>query len=1293
MNGDSLSGFRLSPGQERLWRQCAAGILPEGLVACARFIWKGAAPEPAAVASALERLTRRHEILRTSFVSLPEMKVPLQAALEPAAIALDGNPDTVGPDNARLCVHLDAGGLILALSSLCGDGPTLLRLAEELSALLGKDGRIDGDEPLQYFDLAEWQHELLAPEDGAPPQRWAAADLQTVGAALPRLAHLKARAEAPFRPLRLPIPLTDDLIARLDAVSVALGAARADLLCAVWAALLWRLSDGAAAPVSLIADGRPYDELRGALGPLAGAVPLTLRPTETMTCRDLIRAVASARPVAQEGRHHLAPPTDECFAPFPVEVLEARAGLLRPVDVCAPGDRFLLKLSALSETDGHLVLNLDYDANAVIDGAPTRLAEQFMTLLAAVLAEPEAALDALEIVGPEERRLLVETFRGADVPADEPWRPVHLVVADIAERDPDRVVLQDDETTLSARELQTRVDALARRLCAAGVGTEVPVALYLPRGAALAQSMLAVLRAGGAYLPLSPELPAERVRFILADSGARHVVTLSDLASELPQDTPLTIIHADEIGTSDDAPVDFAPSNPEQAAYILYTSGSTGQPKGVVVTHASLANHMAWMSRVYPLSAEDTVLQKTAAGFDAAVWEFFAPLMQGARLVMARPGLERDVPALIETLRGESITVLQLVPSLLRVLVDDPAFVSCIRLRWIGCGGEALTPDLVRRFRAVHKAELVNLYGPTETTIQVCVGAVDAEDERISIGRPIDNVYVRVVDTKGRLAPVGARGEILIGGAALARGYLNRPDLTAERFVDDPAVTNAGRVYRTGDFGAWRADGWLDFFGRQDHQVKLRGYRVELGEIEAHVARHPAVAHAAVLMERDANGIDRLLCVYACREGGEVEPATLRAWLTDNLPDYMVPGLCRRLDKLPTNTSGKIDRNLLAEIAAAPEPVTDGQAPRDPIELRLERVWETVLDLRPVGVDRTFFDLGGHSLLAVRLMAEVKREFGCDLPLVSLFQAPTVAEQAALIRSQVRADPVLVPINRGIEGESPVFLVHPTGGSVLCYRDLARRLGSTRPIYALQDPGLDDVASYTSVEELAAFYIGRIRHLAGKGPYFLAGWSSGGIIAFEMARQLVARGEEVGMVALIDSVAADGPIAEARPDGALIQSVARLLAFSAGLPVPELAALSAADGMTKLSELAIAAGVLPPDSSQDQIRRVFNVFRRNVDVVRRYRPGAFPRRILLLRASEPLPDVVRDAAAHQRSEDINHGWGAVSAVTRRDIPAHHLSIVEEPAVALVGAEIRKALDEADRLQQMGDRVFFSLLGH
>jgi thioesterase domain-containing protein/acyl carrier protein len=589
-------------------------------------------------------------------------------------------------------------------------------------------------------------------------------------------------------------------------------------------------------------------------------------------------------------------------------------------------------------------------------------------------------------------------------------------------------------------------------------------------------------------------------------------------------------------------------------------------------------------------------------------------------------------------------------------------------------------------------AELINLYGPTETTIQVTAEKVQAGEDQVPVGRIIDNVRIYVLDPHGNPCAVGVRGEIHIGGASLAKGYVNQPDLTAERFVPDPfTAAPSARMYCSGDIGAWRADGRLDFFGRADGQVKLRGFRIEFGEIESVAHALPGVINVAVAVTRDPDSeIDQLICCYTQNEAAPVDPQALKQHLARSLPEYMVPNWCVAVEAMPLTPSGKIDRKAVAQTKIN-VPGAANQQPRDPTELRLESVWENVLNVHPVGIDNNFFDLGGHSLLAVRLVAEVKREFGHDLPLASLFSAPTVALQAELLRqASVQADPVLAPIRNGSNDGCPVFFVHPTGGSVLCYRELARGLGD-HPVYGLQDPGLESIAEYDSVEELAALYIKKIAPVVGDKPWCIAGWSSGGVIAYEMANQILAAGKPLGMVAMLDSQAVTGP-GSSTDDLRLVRAITRLVSYQSGIEALEKDQVSLDNALDQLLDLARRTGVLPQSAGREQVDRLFNVFRRNVDVIGRYRAPAFHRRVLLFKATRPMHESVRNAAIHTQSDLPSFGWENLCNVVTHHVGADHLSIVSEPAAASVASQLLNEICEADRIHTLDNQVMFMMLG-
>ncbi|WP_455753394.1 amino acid adenylation domain-containing protein [Streptomyces avermitilis] len=577
-------------------------------------------------------------------------------------------------------------------------------------------------------------------------------------------------------------------------------------------------------------------------------------------------------------------------------------------------------------------------------------------------------------------------------------------------RTPDATALVFRDTSLSYTELDERSDRLARLLAGHGAAPDRVVALTVPRSVELVVALLAVLKTGAAYLPVDPDYPADRIGYLLADAAPVLVLTHSEVEATLPpgarpEGLPHLVVDAQEEQLERAL---FAPERPpaaQDAAYVIYTSGSTGRPKGVVVPHAGIVNRLHWMQHEYRLTGDDRVLQKTPSGFDVSVWEFFWPLITGATLVVAEPGGHKDPAYLAELIRVERITTVHFVPSMLQVFLDEPAAALCTGLRRVVCSGEALPVELADRFTAsLPGVPLHNLYGPTEASVDVTYWEYTPEPGATSvpIGRPVWNTRLYVLDTGLRPAAVGETGELYLAGVQLALGYLNRPGLTAERFVADPYGPPGSRMYRTGDLARRRPDGALDYVGRADHQVKIRGLRVELGEIEAALARHPAVSGAAVLVREDRPGDKRLVGYVVPAPGGTVDPAELRTLAATTLPDYMVPSAVVVLESLPLTPNGKLDRKALPAPpdAAAPARV----APRTPQEALLCDLFAEVLGLPEgqVGVEDSFLELGGHSLSAIRLVSRIRAAFDTDLKVRQVFKTPTVAALAACLASAGR---------------------------------------------------------------------------------------------------------------------------------------------------------------------------------------------------------------------------------------------------------------------------------------------------
>ncbi|MFI0737699.1 amino acid adenylation domain-containing protein [Streptomyces sp. NPDC021100] len=661
--------------------------------------------------------------------------------------------------------------------------------------------------------------------------------------------------------------------------------------------------------------------------------------------------------------------------------------------------RFPLVLEA-REAGGDVVLGLTARADLFSPAAVERLLGHLVELFRGAALAPDRRLSELPLLTEEEEhRALAEWSRTDDDPAES--RPLHRLVEEQAARTPDLVAVVARDATLTYRELDARADELAVRLRASGAGPERVVGVHLTRSPTLVVALLAVLKAGAAFMPLEPSWPALRQADVARAS--RPVLVLTDAATT-PAPPPLDVPVLDLADPS--APVHAQPSpavvDMENMAYVIHTSGSTGTPKGVMIRHQAISNRLVWQSRLLGMTTGDRVLHKAPMGFDISVNEIFLPLVNGARLVLADPDAHGDIAHLAEVIEREGVTFLYIVASMLDVLLERDDIARTARsIRHLWCGGEALTPALYRRFRDRLDATMYHGYGPAEATIGVSCHVFDerADGATVTIGRPNPNARLYLLDRALRPVPVGVPGELYLGGMPLARGYLNDPRRTAEAFVPDPfADTPGGRLYRTGDLGRYRPDGGIEFLGRADDQVKVRGFRVELGEVEAALTAHPAVRQSAVLLRTGAPGGDRLAAWCVPEPGAEAPAvAALRDWLAARLPHYAVPGELHVLPALPLTSAGKTDRRaLLALTPVAPdEAATPFVRPRDALERDVAAVWAELLGRDDIGVRHNFFDLGGHSLLLVRAQALYRSRLGHDIPLVELYDHPTVASLAA----------------------------------------------------------------------------------------------------------------------------------------------------------------------------------------------------------------------------------------------------------------------------------------------------------
>ena len=747
---------------------------------------------------------------------------------------------------------------------------------------------------------------------------------------------------------------------------------------------------------------------------------------------------------------------------------------------------------------------------------------------------------------------------------------IHECFEEQAARTPESVAVVFGSERLTYRELSVRSNRLANRLRVLGVGAEVLVGICLERSADIVIALLAVLKAGGAYVPLDPRLPRERLALMQEDSGVAIVITRRDLFDAMPWDrkSVLCVENSGELIGRESAECPARLAGPESLAYVMYTSGSTGKPKGVAVEHRAVVNFLSSMRTAPGISDRDRLLAVTTLSFDIAGLEIYLPLIAGAQLTIAPQTAVVDGAALVRLIRESNATIMQATPVTWRLLVDS-GWDGLPRLKML-CGGEALSRELANRL-LLAGGELWNLYGPTETTIWSTIHRVDSRTGPVPIGKPIANTHTYVCDENRQLVPAGIAGELYIGGDGLAREYFRRPEMTAEQFVADP-FRPGYRMYRTGDLVRRLPDGNLEYLGRQDRQVKLRGFRIEPGEIEAALEQQPGVGQALVELREDVPGDQRLTAYLVSATRGDVQ--ILRQALAARLPAYMVPSAFVFLDAFPLTPSGKVDRKALPLPSAPPidlaSPVSGGESTQN----QLAAIWRAILSVSEVGPHDDFFALGGHSLLTVQLQSRIRQQFSRELSIAQLFQRSTIAALAELLDADPRiisraaddsgasasAGAAAAPPGRGVErtprdGSLPLWSGHDAAGNGYPYDGERQRLGCLvpaqpggtqlplflvagfqgqddtllvlsriiphlgpdQPVYGFRPRWVQGGELYPSVEEEAREYLAELRVVQPDGPYLLGGYCLSGLVAFEMARQLLREGERVALLALIDT--------------------------------------------------------------------------------------------------------------------------------------------------------------------------------
>ncbi|MFJ7209111.1 amino acid adenylation domain-containing protein [Streptomyces sp. NPDC098789] len=1140
------------------------------------------AVDAVALQAALDDVVERHETLRTVFPESGgepcQVVLPAAAALVPLEVVVTdegGARERIAELSARpfdlsselpLRAALFVLGerehvLVVVLHHIAGDGLSMGPLTRDVTDAYRARvrGEVPGWAPLpvQYADFALWQHRYLGdPQTPGTVLNEQLAFWSDELAGLPEEIALpvdRSRSVRPTLRARVHTGFVDGVVhGKLAAHARGERATVFHAVHAALAVLLTRNGAGTDVTIGTPTAGRGHRELDGLIGFFVNTLVLRTDTRGNPTHTELL---GRAREVNLAALSHQDLPFERVVEALNPGRAPHRHPLFQTVltfnsaagsadghgesDVASEGAaKFDLSFTVTEHHDaegaeGGLTVTIEYATDLFDPTTIARLAEQFQRILRAAAEHPDTRLHDIDLLAEHERRALFTDWNGPSRAL--PGRTLPELFAAQVARTPDATAVVCESGSLSYAQLDTAANRLARHLVARGAGPERLVALAVPRSVETLVSVLAVLKSGAAYLPIDLTHPGERIAYTLADARPLCVLTTVGAAGQLPvTEDPLLLLDAPDTAaalaalpahdlTDHDRSAPLSLRNP---AYVIYTSGSTGRPKGVVVEHHSLDAYLAWAREAYA-GVAGRALVHSPVSFDLTVTGLFAPLTSGGAVQL----IELDERAATAG-EWERPTFVKATPSHLALLTALPERFS--PSEQLVLGGESLMGEVLDEWRRHHPgATVINEYGPTETTVGCTEFRIEPGDTApsgvITIGRPIWNTRMYVLDESFRALPVGVGGELFIAGDLVTRGYLGRPGLTAERFLPDPFGEPGGRMYRTGDLGRWqydeRGEGRLEFLGRTDDQIKLRGFRIEPAEIEAHFTGRGDIAQAAVLLREDNPGDQRLVAYLvpaadpAAGSGAVPDAAELRAYAAAHLPAYLVPSAVVLLDTLPLTPNGKLDRRALPAPTTTTAPT---RAPRTPREDVLCGLFATTLAVDHVGIDDNFFDLGGHSLLAARLTARVREELGVEIGLRALFETPTVALLAERIGADGGAGSSdglgqMLALRTG-GTRAPLFAVHPGGGLGWCYSGLARHLDRDRPLFALQARGLDGVGELPgSVPEMAADYLRLIREVQPEGPYHLLGWSFGGTVAHELARQLQEAGEEVALLAMLDS--------------------------------------------------------------------------------------------------------------------------------------------------------------------------------
>ncbi|MHC5741521.1 MAG: non-ribosomal peptide synthetase [Nostoc sp.] len=1264
---------------------------------------------------------------------------------------------TIGPLLRVKLLQLDEVEylLLLNLHHIVADGWSIGVLIRELGVLykaFAEDKRclttsysvstLLPELPIQYADFAQWQREWLqgVAANGTSPLQsqlvyW---QKQLNGISVLNLPTDRLRPAVPsYRGAKQFLELPHSLTQALEALSAQEGVTLFMTMLAAFQTLLYRYTQQEDIAVGSPIANRNRSELEGLIGFFVNSLVLRTDFSAKATFRELLNRV---REVTLEAYSHqdlpfeklveeLHPERDLSYHPFfqvvfslqntPIETLELSGLTLSLFDFDSKTAKLDLEFHLWQDLES-LKGQMVYSTDLFDDKTITRMLGHFQTLLKSIVANPEQRISDLSLLTVQERQELLIDWN--DTKRDYPENKCfHQLFETQVQKTPDAIALNArsaialvfDDEQLSYKELNIRSNQLAHYLKKLGVVPDVLVGICVERSPEAIVALLGILKAGGAYLPLDPSLPQERLDFMLEDAQVSVLLTQEKLLKHFEDfSNPIICIDKDWATItqhSQENPTNCVKYN--NLAYVIYTSGSTGKPKGVLLQHQGLSNLAASQIEVFNIQPINRILQFASLSFDASIFEIVMALQTGATLYLANKESLLPGQPLLKLLREKAITHITLSPAVLAVLATE----SLPALQTIICAGESCTDDIVKRWWNSQR-RFFNAYGPTEATVWSTVAEISHIIEKPPIGRPIPNTQIYILDKHLQPLPIGITGELYIAGEGLAQGYLNCPELTIEKFVPNLFNDKKGaRLYKTGDLARYRPDGNIEFLGRIDNQVKIRGFRIELSEIETVLSQHQSVQKAVVIVKENISGNKYLVAYIVLNVEMQNFSSLLRKFLKEKLPEYMIPKAFVMLDSLPLTASGKVDRLALTELDSPASGLIDKTfiPPRTPTESTLAKIWAEVLNIERVGIYDNFFDLGGDSLLTVRLMKQIHKHFKRELPLSTLFLNPTIESLATSLSSQGDSLPwsPLVPIQPA--GSSPAFFcVHPIFGVVFPYYELAQNLGKNQPFYGLQPIGLDGESSpLTRIEDMAAHYIEALRRVQPKGPYFLGGWSFGGWVAFEMAQQLQKSGEEVALLAVLDTLA---PIPGNIPSLGngfkfMLTTVARYIwpffldYFYLIIAIANNRINSLTSRLTNFNKIVrnsfwesltrslqtnlfshfirkedATVNIIPEESklrllSELAIRPMLRVFYANSQAVLNYVPQAYPKRINLFRTK------VQSSIA---KEDSSMGWDQiiVGGTEIHHIPGNHLTMLRKPHIQILAAQLKACIEKAQNLK-------------